>query len=56
MAQIYKATLENNNNFLFRKITETEWAGIFCVTNIKKENFLQVSNVRLVQERREVCY
>ena len=47
-----EATLESNNNFLFRKITETEWARIFCVTNIMKENFLQVSNVRLFQQKK----
>lgn len=53
MEQIYKATLEGHNNFLHRKITETEWAGIFCATNTKK-NFLQVSNVRLFQEKKSV--
>lgn len=54
MEQIYKAAFESNNNFLLRKLTETEWAGIFCVPNIKKENFLQVSTVRLFQEKKSV--
>lgn len=54
MEQIYKAAFESNNNFLLRKLTETERAGIFCVPNIKKENFLQVSNVRLFQEKKSV--